>query len=188
MSDKANLAAGIILTAVLLAGCDSRAPAPANNSATDREAARESLIEADLAFSQLAVEKGLPEAYLEYLAEDAVQLPDGDLPIAGKDAIYANILAVTGSSDFELSWEPIAAEVSAAGDLGYTWGTYTFEALDEAGERVAYEGKYANFWERTAAGYWRILLDISNQNYSDYSDDLNSVEGEGGQTPEPEAL
>jgi ketosteroid isomerase-like protein len=163
--------AGLMPALVLLAGCDSGSPAVDNIDVAAMEAARDSLIDADLAFSALAQEQGLPAAYLQYLAEDAVQLPDGDLPIAGKDAIYANIIAVVESGQFELSWEPFAAEVSAAGDLGYTWGAYYFAALDDDGQRVSYEGKYANVWQRLADGNWQILLDISNQNRADYVDD-----------------
>jgi ketosteroid isomerase-like protein len=170
----------IALALCLLAGCDGRAPAGEALDATVAEAARDSLIKADLAFAELALNEGLPQAYLRYLADDAVQLPDGDLPIAGKEAIYENIVAVAESAEFSLTWEPVAAEVSAAGDLGYTWGVYYFEALDENGEPLSYEGKYANVWRKAPGGNWQILLDISNQNRVDYVDDLSSGADDAG--------
>lgn len=159
---------GIVLTVLLTVACDGTVSEKVTvTQEPDLEAGRASLIQADLDFGDAAAEQGLALAYLNYLAADAVQLPDGDFPIEGRDAIYENILLATEGGDFSLSWEPVAAEVSASGDLGYTWGGYRFEAVDESGQLYAYEGKYANFWRKSADGRWEIVLDISNRNQLD---------------------
>ncbi|MDP6436106.1 MAG: DUF4440 domain-containing protein [Gammaproteobacteria bacterium] len=160
---------GLMLILVLVAACEGPiSEEAAKPQVVDPDAERASLIQADLDFGDTALQQGLAPAYLQFLADDAVQLPDGDLPIEGRDAIYENILLATEDGSFSLSWEPVAAEVSASGDLGYTWGGYRFEAQDESGQPVSYEGKYANFWRKSAKGRWQIVLDISNQNQVAY--------------------
>lgn len=173
MSNKIVAWGAISLFLMLIFACEGGSPGDAQRQGIDVGAERASLIQADLDFAELAASAGLAEAYKQYLAEDAVQLPDGDLPIAGRQAIYENIVLAIQSNEFLLTWEPIAAEVSASGDLGYTWGAYFFEAEDEAGEPFSYEGKYVNIWSKRADGSWEIVLDISNQNLVEYYDDLD---------------
>ena len=134
--------------------------------------ARQQLLEADYAFSELALEAGIEAAYGEYLAEDATQLPDGGLPLSGKESIMANLIASAADTEFALSWEPAAAVVSREGDLGYTWGNYFLESVDEEGRLFTAEGKYANVWRRDQ-GEWKVILDISNQNEAPYPDELD---------------
>lgn len=143
-----------------LAACGSsdRDAATANTSAL-----REALLQADSEFSALAFDQGVEKAYERFIAADAVQLPDGGMPLAGKAAIMENVEASVGGIDFSLSWEPEDAVVAASGDLGYTWGYYYLETMTEDGELYAAEGKYANVWRNTPAG-WQVVLDVSNQN------------------------
>ncbi len=160
---------GLWLATMLVAACDGQVSGGTAKPRTiDLDAERASLIQADLDFGDTAGEQGLAPAYLQFLAIDAVQLPDGDLPIEGRDAIYENILLATKNDNFSLSWEPVAAEVSNSGDSGYTWGGYRLETQDETGQPLSYGGKYANFWRKSAEGRWEIVLDISNQNQVDY--------------------
>lgn len=155
---------------MLLTAC---APgAPGDDLSEPAGDAREQLLEADYAFSALALEAGIEAAYGAYLADDAVQLPDGGLPLSGKDSIMANLIASAADTEFALSWEPVAAVVSAGGDLGYTWGNYFLESVDEDGRIFTAEGKYANVWRRNPGG-WKVILDISNQNEAPYLDELD---------------
>lgn len=144
----------------------------ANTSAADPAALREELLQADRDFSALALEQGVARAYERFIAGDAVQLPDGGMPLAGKRAILENVEASVGDIEFSLSWEPVDALVSASGDLGYTWGVYYLETVGEDNEMYPTEGKYANVWLRSATDGWQVLLDISNQNEPPFPDDL----------------
>jgi hypothetical protein len=87
---------------------------------TEKELAQ--LMQADREFSAFSVENGAAEAFKKYLMEDALQLPDGQNPIHGRDKIYAEMLLA--GTDYTLSWEPRQGEVSSSGDMGYTWGVY----------------------------------------------------------------
>ncbi len=162
-----GLLAGLLLA--LFAGACGQAP----NEATTAGAAelREELLQADRDFSALAFEAGVAQAYARFIAADAVQLPDGGMPLNGKQAIVENVAKSLGDVEFSLSWDPVDAQVSASGDLGYTWGYYYVETMGEDGELYAAEGKYANFWRRGADG-WEVLLDISNQNEPPFLDEL----------------
>ena len=158
--------------ALMLTACGSPEPGAAINTVGgDAEALREELLQTDYEFSAMAVDQGVEQAYERFLASDAVQLPDGGMPLNGKQDIMANVSASLGDTEFSLSWEPVDARVSASGDLGYTWGYYYLEAIGEDGQPYAAEGKYANIWQHSNAG-WQVLVDMSNQNEPPYLDEL----------------
>jgi Domain of unknown function (DUF4440) len=54
-----------------------------------------------------------------------------------------------------LSWTPVGADVSASGDLGYTYWTYEFRSAGEDGKPVLENGKYTSFWKKHKDGSWR---------------------------------
>ena len=177
MIDRIVVSRWILICALGVAGCDGVGDATrmADKSAeisanAVAEQARAALLERDLAFGDAVAERGLAEAYRLFLAEDAVQLPDGDWPLRGRDAIYGQILDATQDSNFALSWKPGAAEVSVAGDLGYTWGTYWLELIDEEGTPMVVEGNYVNVWRKSADDIWEVVVDISNQIGADYAE------------------
>ena len=173
---KRILDASLLLTfALCIGGCDGsggtvkQAKNAADNSAgIVDDQARVSLLERDLAFGNAVAEFGLAEAYSLFLADDAVQLPDGDWPLRGRKIIYEQIKEATGDSDFLLSWKPEVAEVSVSGDLGYTWGTYWLELLDEDDNPLLIEGNYVNVWRKSSDDVWEVIVDISNQIATDY--------------------
>ncbi len=158
---------------LMLAGCGSSEQAGAVvDAVADTQSLREELLQTDYAFSAMAFDQGVERAYERFLAEDAVQLPDGGLPLNGKQDIMANVAASVGDIEFSLSWEPEDAAVSASGDLGYTWGYYYLESSGEDGQAYTAEGKYANVWRHSAADGWQVLMDMSNQNEPHYFEEL----------------
>mgnify|MGYP003286403550 CR=1 FL=1 len=52
----------------------------------------------------------------------------------------------------------IGADVSRAGDLGYTHGTYD---LTDSNKKVIERGSYVRIWKRQG-GRWQVVLDITN--------------------------
>jgi hypothetical protein len=67
--------------------------------------------------------------------------------------MHADMNAMPG---FSLQWTPAKAEVSAAGDLGYTTGTYE-SGMSGMTER----GKYVTTWKKDG-GVWKVTEDIFN--------------------------
>jgi len=119
------------------------------------------LLETDIEFSETSSVRGAAEAFKLYLTEDALQLPNNAEPIFGRDKIYQNMLA---GPKVTLTWQPQRAEVSASGDMGYTWGNYQTKWKDEDGQAQTGQGKYLNVWKRQADGTWKVVVDMGNQN------------------------
>lgn len=139
------LAIFLILT---LSGC---------GSSVDVEEAKAKLLDADRAFAQASINYGYAEAFKRYLAEDAIQFPEGGEPVYGRDTIYERMRSSTGVI---LTWEQLAI-VSESGDLGYTWGNYKVTATNDDGEQNFSYGKYVNVW-REENGDWKVIADIGN--------------------------
>jgi ketosteroid isomerase-like protein len=60
-----------------------------------------------------------------------------------------------------LTWSPVGVDISSAGDLGYTHGTYEFSAIGKDRESVVDRGKYTSIWKRQKDGGWKVL-DMGN--------------------------
>ena len=119
------------------------------------------LLEADKAFALYSQENGAADAFKQYLLSDALQLPDGREPLFGRDTIYTLMMPDDG---YQLLWEPQFAEVSNAGDMGYTWGLYTYLYVNENGDSVSSKGKYLNVWKKDNDNNWKVIVDMGNSN------------------------
>jgi len=153
-SSACLLVAGLAL-AFGLAGCATKpsgGPPPPGSEAAG-------LYETDLQFSARARLMGVAEAFRQFLAERAVQLPNGELPVEGREAIYEH---QRQAGDVQLTWEPVAAEVARSGDLGYTWGFYEVRAREPDGTTQTGHGKYTTIWEKQPDGAWKVILDTGN--------------------------
>lgn len=61
--------------------------------------------------------------------------------------------------DENLSWEPDFVDVSAAGDLAYTYGQFLYSYTDSTGTRVEHQGIFHTVWKRQADGSWLFVWD-----------------------------
>jgi ketosteroid isomerase-like protein len=115
-------------------------------------------MEAD--FQKTAAEHG-SQGYMSYYADDAAEVPNGESIIQGK-ANIAKTMGFLDDKNNHLTWTPIYADMSASGDLGYTYGTYEFRAKDKAGKDVVEHGKYASIWKKQKDGSWKVVMDMGN--------------------------
>jgi ketosteroid isomerase-like protein len=111
-------------------------------------------------FMKAAAEHG-SEGYLSYYAEDAVEVPNGAPLIQGKVNI-AKTMGFLDEKDNQLTWTPVGADISASGDLGYTYGTYEFRSKGKDGKPVIDRGKYTSIWKKQRDGSWKVVLDMGN--------------------------
>lgn len=112
----------------------------------------QSLVDSERAFAGMSAEKGIREAFLAYLADDAIVFRPKPVPGRG---VYE---AAPADSTLLLTWEPAFAEVSAGGDLGYTTGPY--EARDRSKpDQPARHGHYISVWERQGNWQWKVVFD-----------------------------
>jgi len=120
----------------------------------------ETLREMEAEFMRAAAEHG-STGYMSYYADDAVEVPNIAVIIRGK----VNIAKTMGFLDDEsnrLSWTPVGADISASGDLGYTYGTYEFRSVGKDGKAVVENGKYTSIWKKQKDGSWKVVLDMGN--------------------------
>jgi ketosteroid isomerase-like protein len=119
--------------------------------------ANQTLMRADVAFSELSGQQGLAAAFKQYARSDALLLPENRAAIEGKAAIVENLQALPAGS--ALTWSPQGTNVS--GDLGYSWGIYTLTGKNSAGQITAAYGKYLSVWKRRA-GDWQLAVMMIN--------------------------
>jgi ketosteroid isomerase-like protein len=139
-----------ILLLILIGGCMKE---------IDIQKESEVLLNTDKEFAQASLNKGAAEAFNMFLADDALQMPQGGEPVKGRTNIYNDMLQSEGKS--KLQWEPQFAEVAGSGDMGWTWGIY--KVLDINNEIVLSNGKYVNVWKKQDDGAWKVVIDIGNK-------------------------
>lgn len=139
----------IILSMLVLLSCQSP-------QLTDLEKEIAAIMDTDLAFSDMSAEKGMKASFLAYMDSGAVLLRPEHYPIIGKKAI--DYLQQQNDSSFTLTWKPSAADVSASGDLGFTYGLYLLTLPD-----TSFEGTYVSIWKKQEDGTWKFVLDSGNQ-------------------------
>ena len=118
---------------------------------------KQEIVQAEKDFSAMAGEEGIPAAFLAYAAQDAV-LKRGNNLVVGRDAIKERF-AQQNLGNVKLEWSPDFVDVSESGDLGYTYGNYTFTSTDSLGNKVEDKGIFHTVWKRQANGEWRFVWD-----------------------------
>ncbi len=118
---------------------------------SERTKTRRTLVEMEHAFAKAAATKGTRDAFIEFLANDGIIFQPG--PVNGKK-FWTDRQRRPGL----LSWEPEYADVSRAGDLGWTTGPWEFRANGPQDKPVAF-GEYFTIWKKQSDGSWKALLD-----------------------------
>ena len=115
-----------------------------------------SLVEAEQSFASASVAKGIRAAFLENLADDSVIFRPR--PVAGKKWMEDH-----PDQSGVLTWRPIFADVSRAGDMGYTTGPWEYREKSLEEKPVAY-GYFVTIWRRQTDGAWKAILDLGTRN------------------------
>ncbi len=123
------------------------------------EAWKKELFDTEIAFSDMAQKEGIQQAFVYFAADDAIILRNEKL-IQGKKSIGELYEKNNASSDHtSLTWKPDFVDVSAAGDLGYTYGKYVFSSTDSLGNTSSSEGIFHTVWKKQSDGNWRFVWD-----------------------------
>lgn len=110
-----------------------------------------SLLAAERAFSRLSETRGIREAFLANLADEAIVFRPR--PVAGKK-VYTERETIPGL----LTWRPEFADISTAGDLGYTTGPYEVRK-EKPEETPIIFGHYVSLWRVQRDGSWKVVVD-----------------------------
>ncbi len=124
------------------------------------------LITTDIEFSNLSLRRGQIEAFYNFISDEGLCFSDEGSPPARKET-FRKLMDQhknrKGANNFQLSWKPLFANVSSAGDLGYTLGRYTsilFKSNDKNETRTGY---YLTIWKKQPDRTWRFVFDKGNQ-------------------------
>jgi hypothetical protein len=105
------------------------------------------IMETEKAFAEMAKKEGISKAFIAYAAEDAVLMRDNKL-VTGRKALIDYFKNQTSlDRNVRLTWEPDFVDVSASGDLGYTYGYYQFSYVDSSGTEIENTGVFHTDWK-----------------------------------------
>lgn len=121
------------------------------------EQARKEISQTEKDFCDMAAREGIQAAFTFYAADSGI-VRRGETLIIGKNAIH-NHYGKSTLREVKLIWAPDYVDASASGDLGYTWGHYTFSAIDTSGRALADSGIFHTVWKRQQDGTWRFVWD-----------------------------
>ncbi len=123
------------------------------------EAWKNEILETEQNFAEMAEKDGIQKAFLAYAADSAVLMRNNIL-VVGKNSIAEYFKNQTTENNFEsLTWKPEFVDVAASGDLGYTYGYYTYSYIDSTGTRIEHTGVFHTVWKRQPDGNWRFVWD-----------------------------
>ena len=115
-----------------------------------------SMVETERAFSRASEEKATREAFAEFIAADGILFRP--TPVLGKKWMQDHPLPPATTRSL-LSWQPIFAAISLAGDLGYTTGPWQFKQDIKDAKPVAF-GNFMTVWKKQADGSWKFAIDL----------------------------
>lgn len=139
----------------------------------------DTLVAAERDFSALSVERGMKEAFLANLADDAVLFRPA--PRNGKQ-----IWRASANPAGTLVWTPDYAEIAGAGDLGVTSGPWEYRPAPERKLPTGY-GHFISVWKRARGGAWRVAADIGIEHEKPAAelDEVELVPGPAHAKPPP---
>lgn len=119
----------------------------------------QSLVNAEKAFAQTSVDKGIKAAFLGSFDQHTIAFRQGEL-IPG----YKDWESQPEDTTTYLFWWPVFADIAASGDFGYTTGPAVL-----GGERTkpAPTGGmyYASVWKKNSNGVWKVVADLGSAVY-----------------------
>ena len=127
---------------------------------TTQQPAKDEMLHADIAFSDMSRQVGMKKAFLQYIDNEGALLRPDHFPVVGAEAI--NFISLLSDTAYTLSWKPTHAEIAASGDLGFTYGIYKLVLPD-----TTISGTYVNIWKKEKDGEWKFVLNSNNPGLGD---------------------
>jgi ketosteroid isomerase-like protein len=114
---------------------------------------RTALLAAERAGAEMSRDSGLTRAVLQTIRPDAVLLWPGAPVLIGQDQIRKHFDRARIRDSVQVSWQPLAAEISRDSSVGVTWGVAAAAAAQGAGAPQL--GRYIASWRREGT-HWKI--------------------------------
>jgi ketosteroid isomerase-like protein len=109
------------------------------------------LVNAEWAFINAAKEKNTRDAFIAFLADDAITF--GQEIQKGKEYLVSQ-----QPNESWLYWEPVYSVIAASGDFGFNTGPWEFRQKKNDEKPVAF-GQFVTVWKKVN-GEWKAAIDI----------------------------
>ena len=123
---------------------------------------RAQLLERDADWAAAASEGRDIERILSYWTDDAVVLPPGLPPIAGKAALRHYVEASMQIPGFRIGWSSSEVAFSPDRNLAYMFSQNAVTMNGPDGASVTTKGRAVTIWRRESDAQWRCAVDIWN--------------------------
>lgn len=120
-----------------------------------------SLVESERAFARRCGEVGVRDSFIEFFAEDGVNFMPA--PTNTREAFMKRPAQTNRTAT--LNWRPAYADVSFAGDLGYTTGPVVL--TDNTQKNPPRYSYYFSVWRKQRDGSWKVELDLGIETPAD---------------------
>jgi ketosteroid isomerase-like protein len=127
---------------------------------TNSGSALQAIVETERAFSNASKEKGTRESFMAFIAEDGILFRP--TAVKGKQWMLEHPVPPSPKRGL-LTWQPIVAGVSDAGDMGYTTGPWEFKQDSHDEKPVAF-GNFMTVWKKQPDGSWKFAVDLGISN------------------------
>jgi ketosteroid isomerase-like protein len=145
-----------LLSAVLTCLCLYACETGQNNAL--RELAKTGIGEAEKDFAKMAAENGIAKAFEFYADSNATIRRGRDSLIHGKEGIR-NFYSADYFKTATVTWSPDFIDASQNGDMGYTYGKYTWQSKDSSGRINEAKGIFHTVWKKQKDGSWKYVWD-----------------------------
>lgn len=115
------------------------------------------ILQAEVAFAKMASDSGIQAAFTKFAADSAV-IRQSKMLLKGK----ADINKHYGQDIFKkakLQWTADFVDVALSGELGYTYGHYTFIGFDSLNKADTSKGYFHTVWKKQPDGKWKFVWD-----------------------------
>jgi hypothetical protein len=116
-----------------------------------------SYMAAERAFSSMAAEKGFRESFLHFFAPDGIGFNPEAHIVPDELSKQAPEKTPLG---YHASWEPMIADCSIAGDMGFTTGPFVMTTTPG---QPPLHISYFSIWKRMPNGDLRVMFDLGTQ-------------------------
>ena len=129
-----------------------------SNEKSKSETAKQEIEKVERDFAQMAAEKGIAEAFHFFADSNATIKQQNDTLIHGQKAIRS-FYSTPFYQKATVKWSPDFVDASMDGDLGYTYGKYTWSTTDSAGKQITFNGIFHTVWKKQPDGSWKYVWD-----------------------------
>jgi len=123
----------------------------------DTDLLKQEILDAEHNFARMAADSGVEKAFVYFAAPDAV-MKRGNRLVTGHDSIELYMKS-NSEQGVQLSWEADFVDVSASGDLAYTYGKFVYAFPDSTGSMQQQQGIFHTVWKRQPDGKWKFVWD-----------------------------